>query len=82
LEVESGGVVSTEVEFWLVTPGPARYESAVDDQLGVRVEIVGGGDVVGQGGGDQGCRDGQDSGDGGMGDVEQFSEGFLFEVVA
>ena len=82
LEVDSGGVVLARVELWLVTPGPAGCRGAVDDQLGVGVEVVCGGDVVGQGVGDKGCPGGQDPRDGGLGDVEQFGEELLFEVVA
>ena len=60
LKVDSGGVVLAGVEFGLVTPCPAGHEGSVDDQPGVRVEVVGGGDVLFQGAGDQGCPGGQD----------------------
>ena len=81
LEVQAGAVVLARVQAGLVPPVPARHEGAVDDQLGVRGEPVGGWDVVFQDTGEQECPGGQDPRDGGLGDPGQFGEGLLVEVV-
>ena len=56
LKVDSGGVVFSGVEFGLVAPGPTGHEGAIDDQLGVGAKVIGSGDVLGQGDGNQGCQ--------------------------
>lgn len=68
LELHAGPVVLARVQLGVIVPGPAEHQGAVDDELGIGIEVVGGGDRTGQDLADEDRVPGDDPGDRGLGD--------------